>query len=597
MEDRYRPDIDGLRAVAVLSVVLYHFQAPGFGGGFAGVDVFFVISGFLIGGHIAGDIAADRFLLVAFYERRIRRILPALFCMLALVLLAGTFILFPPDFLKLIPISLAVVGFVANFRIAETLGAYSGDVARNSPLLHTWSLAVEEQFYLLFPLLMLAIARFSGRRYVAWMAPLALLSLAACVVAARVAPQSNFFLPAFRAWEFLLGALLAVGGLEPPASSKLRGGLALLGLLLIGAADLTLTGETPWPSEFTLLPCVGAGLILYARCEAGSLAGRLLVNPAARWIGLWSYSLYLVHWPLLIFARYYLDAPLSPVLRGVLLAASCGLAALSWRFVEQPFRGRDGLLSTVPLYAVAAGAAILLLGAAFGLRGAYGELHPGWERFFPKPTLAQRVCWDIPPDAAASLPPCHLGARTPLHAVLWGDSHASALVPGVDAAFAAHHDAATVFAMGGCPPVLHLEVRDRAAPGVFKPLQAALDHWSARCPRRNQTALHWIAAHRIPVVILAGYWIAFADPGNAPAAVANHLAPVDATRPQLTDAAAVFETDFGLTIAALQRIGARVYVVEDVPQQNVDVPVSLASDARLGRGARRGISRAAYDAE
>ncbi len=586
-----------MRAVAVLSVVFYHFRAPGFGGGFAGVDVFFVISGFLIGGHIAGDIAADRFSLVAFYERRIRRILPALYFMLALVLLAGTFILFPPDFLKLIPISVAVVEFLANLRIAETLGSYSGDFARTSPLLHTWSLAVEEQFYLVFPLLMLGIARLGRRRYVAWMAPLALLSFAACVVAARVEPQKDFFLPLFRAWELLLGALLAVGGLAPPASGKVRGALALLGLLLIGAAVLTLNSDTPYPSEFTLPPCIGAALVLYARCDARSIAGRLLINPVARWIGLWSYSLYLVHWPLLMFARYYLDAPLSPLLLGVLLATSLGLAALSWRFVEQPFRGKGKLMTTGPLYAAAAGAAVLLLGAAFGLRAVYGEIHPQSERFFPKLTLAQRQCWDIPPDAAAARAPCRLGARAPLGAVLWGDSHARALIPGVDAAFAAHHDAAMVFAMGGCPPVLGVEVRERAPAGPFKALQATLNHWSVHCPQRNAAALQWIAAHRTPVVILAAHWIAYADTAKVPIAVADHLMLVDAKRPQLTDEAAIFESHFALTLAALQRAGARVYVVEDAPQMDFNVPVSLASDARLGRAPRPGVSRAAYDAQ
>ena len=586
-----------MRAVAVLSVVFYHFGAPGFGGGFVGVDVFFVISGFLIGGHIAGDIAADCFSLVGFYERRIRRILPALYCMLALVLAAGSFILFPPDFLRLIPISVAVVEFLANFRIAETLGGYSGDFARTSPLLHTWSLAVEEQFYLVFPLLMLGIARLGRRRYVAWMAPLALLSFAACVAAARVEPQQDFFLPLFRAWELLLGAMLAVGGLAPPASGKVRGGLALLGLLLIGAADLTLDSDTPYPSEYALMPCIGAALVLYACCDARSIAGRLLVNPAARWIGLWSYSLYLVHWPLLTFARYYLDAPLSPLLLGAVLAASLGLAALSWRFVERPFRGQGRLMTTGPLYAAAAGAAILLVGAPVGLRAVYGEIHPDSERFFPKLTLAQRQCWDIPLAAAVSRAACHLGARAPLSAVLWGDSHAQALIPGIGAAFAAHHQAATVFAMGGCPPVLGVEVRKRAPSGPFMALQAALNHWSARCPERNAAALQWITAHRIPVVILAARWIAYADTAKVPVVVTDHLILVDAKRPQLTNQAAIFETHFAVTLAALQRAGVRVYVVEGVPQMDFNVPVSLASDARLGRAARPGISRAAYDAQ
>jgi peptidoglycan/LPS O-acetylase OafA/YrhL len=160
----YRRDIDGLRAAAVLSVLFYHAHIPGFGGGFSGVDVFFVISGFLIGGHIGDEIGAGRFSLLAFYERRIRRILPALFFMYAVVLLATRTILFPPDLARFTKVGLFVIPFLANFRIFKTLGEYSGAYAQDSPLLHTWSLAVEEQFYLLFPLVMLAISRFAGRK-------------------------------------------------------------------------------------------------------------------------------------------------------------------------------------------------------------------------------------------------------------------------------------------------------------------------------------------------------------------------------------------------------------------------------------------------
>ena len=591
----YRRDIDGLRAFAVLSVVLYHLQAPGFGGGFGGVDVFFVISGYLIGGRIAEDVDAGRFSLAGFYERRIRRILPALYAMLALVLAAGAVILFRPDFLKLIPIALSVVELLANVRILQTLGGYSGAYAQTSPLLHTWSLAVEEQFYLAFPLLMLAIARLARRRYRLWLTPLALLSFAACIAAARAAPLQDFYLPWFRAWELLLGALLAVGGLPPVVGSRTRNGLALAGLVMIAAADLLLNRDTPFPSEYALLPCAGAALVLYAACERRSLAGRLLDNPAAHAVGLWSYSLYLIHWPLLMFVRYYLDAPLSPALRGGLLAASLGLAALSWRFVEQPFRGRGRLLSTRQAYVAGAVAAGLLLGAGLALRGAYGHLHGDSERFFPNLTQAQRTCWDITPSAAARTAACRLGAPGRPDAVLWGDSHARALIPGVAAAFAAHGEAALVFAMGGCPPILNVEVEERPPLGGFESLRAALDRWSARCPERNAAALRWIAEHRIATVILAAHWIAYADTSKVPTAVASHLTLADPRRPRLTDEAEIVESNLAATLDALQRAGVRVYVLDDAPQQDIDVPVALASDARLGRGPRRGISLAAYE--
>ena len=592
----YRRDIDGLRAVAVMSVVLYHLGAPGFGGGFGGVDVFFVISGFLIGSQIAEEIAGGRFSLAGFYERRIRRILPALYAMLALVLLAGAVILFPPDFHKLIPIAVSVVGFLANVRISQALGDYAAASAQASPLLHTWSLAVEEQFYLAFPLVMLAIARLAGRRYVTWLAPLALVSFAASIVAARIDPLRDFYLPTFRAWELLLGALLATRAPSPPRRPAARGAFALAGLVLIAAGDLLLNRDTPFPSEYALAPCAGAVLILYADCGPLSLAGRVLGHPAARWIGLRSYSLYLVHWPLLIFIRDYLDTPHSLVVRALALAASLGLAALSWRFVEQPFRGR-GLFSTVQIYALAAGAAVALLGAIFLISRAYDGLHKDAQRFFPPPTPAQRACGNILPEAAARLPLCRVGANAPAQAVLWGDSHAQALIPGVAAAFAAHGQSAMAFTLSGCPPVTNVQVRRRVRASIFDPLRAMVDRRREHCPGQNAAVLRWIADHQIKVAILAGYWIAHADIAKAPDPAANHLTLADVRRPELTNGMVVFERNFAETLDALRRLGVRVYVVEDAPQQDIAVPIALASDARLGRPPHHGVSRAAYDAQ
>ena len=589
----YRADIDGLRAIAVLSVVLYHLQAPGFRGGFVGVDVFFVISGFLIGGHIADEVAAERFSLVAFYERRIRRILPALFVMLALVLLAARLVLFWPDAAKLSPIAASVVTFTANLQIAGALGGYSYPYAQTSPLLHTWSLAVEEQFYLVFPLLILAIARFAGRRYVVWLTLLALLSFAVCIVAARIEPLRAFYLAPVRAWELFLGALVAIVPASGPRREQTRDALALFGLGLIGVAVVLFNSETPFPSEYALAPCVGAALVLHGRPGAGGLVGRFLGAGVCRRVGRWSYSLYLIHWPLLVFVRYGLAEPLSVPLKALVLAASIGLAALSWRFVEQPFRGRGRLFTTGGIYAAAAGGAVLLLCAAFGLPRLYGG--PG--RYFPPPTHAQQACWDLDPDIAARHSACRIGAAATPHAVLWGDSHTRALIPAVAAAFAAHGQAAMVFAQGGCPPLLNVEFGRPPPPGIFARLGDALQRHRAHCAPHNATALRWVAAHRIDTVILAAHWIAYADTAKVPSAAALHLALTVPNPSGLGDGAANFETNLAATLAALQRLGVRVFVVEDAPQQDFDVPFVLAADARLGRKPPPELSRAAYDAQ
>jgi len=252
----YRADIDGLRALAVLSVMFHRYLAPGFRGGFVGVDVFFVISGFLIAAHIESDIAAGRFSLLAFYERRIRRILPALFVMYALFLLLASQVHFPRDFHFQTRLAAYVIPFLANYAFYKNAGDYSGEFAAHIALLHTWSLAVEEQFYLFFPLLMIVISRFMRRSYPAVLWPMALASFLLCVVGTYIEPSATFYLTPFRAWELLAGALLAVGRFSPPRDARVRAGVALLGLLLIAGADLLLSDNTPYPSGWALVPCL-----------------------------------------------------------------------------------------------------------------------------------------------------------------------------------------------------------------------------------------------------------------------------------------------------------------------------------------------------
>lgn len=590
----YRVDIDGLRAIAILSVILYHFKTPGFAGGFVGVDVFFVISGFLIGGHVAGGLAANRFSLLGFYARRIRRIFPALFCTLALTLLAASVVMFPPDLVRQVPIAAWVPVFAANLPIAKTLGGYSGSFAQASPLLHLWSLAVEEQFYLLFPLAMLAIARLGSNRNIPVLAALAALSFTASVVLARIEPVGSFYLLPGRVWELLLGALLAIAAAQPPRSKRVRDTLALLGLVLIGCAILAFDEATPFPSEFALAPCGGAALILYARCDRRSLAGRLLVNPVFRQIGLRSYSLYLVHWPLLAFTRYYLDAPLSTGMLCLVLAASIGLAALSWRFVEQPFR-RPAPSFPIAWGVVAATAAVLLTGAARILPHAY----TGSERNFPGPTAMQLACRDLSPDAAIGQPSCRIGASTagPPQAVLWGDSHALALMPAAAAAFAAHDSSAMVFASAGCPPLLGVEF-NRPPPRLGLPeLDAALPRRQTHCAPRNDAVLHWIGEQKIPAVILAAHWMVYAATQSVATAAGSQLTLIDVGQPDQTDEATTFERSLAATLDALQRLHVRVFVVEDAPEQAFNVPYALAAQARLGHPAPLGVDSDAYAAQ
>lgn len=587
-----------MRAIAVLLVILHHYGVPGFRGGFVGVDVFFVISGFLIAAHIARDIRAERFSLLAFYERRIRRIFPALFVMYALVLVAGVAVLFPPDLHFFSKIGAYVVPFLANFALYRNAVLYGGEFADHVVLLHTWSLAVEEQFYMLFPLLMLAIAGLCRRRYAAVLWPLALISLALCIVGVRISTLAAFYLAPFRAWELLAGALLAVGNFAPPRTACVRNSAAALGLLLLVVADLLLSTASLYPGELTLLPCVGAGLILYAGCDRSLAMGCLLGNGVMRRIGLWSYSLYLYHWPLLSLAQYYAFDPLSTSMRCALLAATFLLGALSWRYVEQPFRGPGALFKRRTLYALAAVSGAVLAVATFSIhRATEPQEYTAQDRIrFPADTAGQVRCGSASPELTGR-PACILGDKTAsINAVLWGDSHALAVLPAVDEAFARHHEAVILAEQGGCPPLVGTYVRDPVFgnSSLLRPwLDAAGIGRAPRCKRHNDAVLAWIIQHRIPTIILAGHWIAYTG---------DHFSfrLTDSSSPDNESSqenAAVFARGLERLVIILRHEGVRVVLLEDVPHNLLSVPYELASARRLGLQRDFRMTRTQYETE
>ena len=294
----YRRDIDGLRALAVVPVLLFHVDLWPFSGGYVGVDIFFVISGYLIASIIGHDLAEGRFTLTGFYVRRIRRIFPALFVMIAFTILVGGLILLPLDYRRLGASALATTLFASNIYFARQSG-YFGASAEEAPLLHSWSLAVEEQFYIVFPLLMLVGWRLGGR-YRLLLSMVAGLSLLSAMHMVETAPASAFYLPHTRGWEFLGGAMLAVGRLPAFRSPQIANAAAAAGAALIGWAVLRFSAATPFPGAHALFPVVGAMLILHAG-RTGSLVSGALSKPAPVFIGRISYSLYLWHWPLIVF--------------------------------------------------------------------------------------------------------------------------------------------------------------------------------------------------------------------------------------------------------------------------------------------------------
>ena len=358
----YRRDIDGLRAVAVIAVVLFHFGVPGFSGGFVGVDVFFVISGYLITSIIWRQREASRFSFVEFWARRARRILPALFVMMAAVLAVGWFLMAPKDYEELGRSVRYQVMFVSNLLFMRQEGYF--DAASDlKPLLHTWSLAVEEQFYFVFPLLLtLLCSRFKHWRLALF--SLLLVSFGLSVWAVAQHPEKAFFLLPMRAWELLAGAMLAVA---PARQSRLTPGAAqgisLLGMGLILVAVFGYDNSTPFPGAAALLPVLGVVALIWANEHQSTWVGRVLSTRLMVGLGLISYSWYLWHWPVFVFGSYAGAQEFGPVLTGGLIALTLILGYLSWRFVETPFRERRILAGRRQIL-VAAGLGILVLGLA-----------------------------------------------------------------------------------------------------------------------------------------------------------------------------------------------------------------------------------------
>ncbi len=334
---KYRKDIDGLRALAVMSVIIYHYSNGNIlRGGYVGVDVFFVISGFLITSIIYGEMSAGTYSVIAFYYRRVKRILPALFFVYAFCMISAFFIRFPYEAGNVGKSVMSSVFFVSNIYFSTFSGYFDFNSASN-PLLHTWSLSVEEQYYVFFPLLIFVIrsAGFGVQRIVVILFALASLILSEYQV--RLNSTDAFYLVQNRAWELLLGATLGMGAWPKLKKGLMAELLAIIGLSAILASIFSYTSNTLFPGISAALPCLGAVLMIYAGAAKETFVSRLFSLAPLRFIGIISYSLYLWHWPLFIFAGELFELQ-GYVEKSMLLAACFAISLCSWKFIEEPFR-------------------------------------------------------------------------------------------------------------------------------------------------------------------------------------------------------------------------------------------------------------------
>ena len=452
----YRADIDGLRAIAVLLVVASHLHVAHFAGGYIGVDIFFVISGYLISSNILPQIRAGSFSLTDFYLRRIRRIFPALIVMLAATIPIAWRFLFPTEMVEYARSLLAAV-FACSNTLLWSWGGYFSSENDLKPLLHTWSLGVEEQFYLLFPLCLLAITRLGRPGWIRrsiW--TLAVVSFVVASILAYRNPHAAFFNVGLRAWELMAGAILSQRYVPSPRRRISREIAGILGLLCVFLPAILYTANTTFPGLAALPPCLGAALLIAAGEKGFSLPGRLLSLPPFVFFGLISYSLYLWHWPVQVFynlrhlqtcAPGFCATPISHTAQAFIFLISVAIATLSWRYVETPFRKRKHIFTARRLVVTSSSAAALA--AACGLL--LVATHGAPARYTPDEVLAASqlgfdtyVPWrwescslglehtSVDTYDQARCLPFTPGKR---HYLLLGDSHAAHLWPGFSIVF------------------------------------------------------------------------------------------------------------------------------------------------------------------
>lgn len=458
----YRPDIDGLRAVAVLGVVAFHAAPTLLPGGYVGVDVFFVISGFLITGILIRDCEARRFSLTRFYSRRIRRILPALVTVLLTFTVVACVVLPPADLDFYSRTLVSATLFVANQFFLNHTGYFHVD-ALESPLLHLWSLAIEEQFYLFWPPAVFLLYRSRLRRWAPLLIMLALLiSLA---LAQRWVWMGNgagaFYMLRARGWELLLGAMLATGAVPLLHRRRDREAASVMGLAAIVCSMLLFNQDTPFPGLAAAAPCLGAAALIHANRAEVTIVGRWLSAPRMVLIGLISYPLYLWHWPLLVMPRLALGRALSPAEVGMYVILAFALAWVSWRLIERPLQrfrtgdkeGRFVLVAGVSILAVIATVAtVIVVGQGFPQRASPTVLRAEAARnsINPMNEFCHVEAGVAPPSAA----PCTTSGAGEARILLWGDSHAAHIMPGFVSAAGKYPVALRQLTKSSCPPLL-----------------------------------------------------------------------------------------------------------------------------------------------
>ena len=504
MSVTYRSDIDGLRGVAVLSVIGFHAFPNYVPGGFVGVDIFFVISGFLISGVIFDGQEKGNFSFADFYARRIRRIFPALIIVLATCTIFGWYILTPTDYALLGKSIAASAAFVYNFVLLQEQGYF--DLASElKPLLHLWSLGVEEQFYIVWPVLMVyAWRKKGGSLTVAKI--IFLLSFGLNVALTTTNQPAAFYLPVTRFWELMLGCILAITPFErfarPGANeaNAVEETASWIGLTLLIFSVLFISQARAFPGWWALMPTFGATLLIFAGGNA-SLNRRILGSPLLVYIGLLSYPLYLWHWPILVFTHLLRVKDPTALMKAICIVLAFILADITYRFVEKPIRFRLTARSSKTVFTSAALAVIAIVGLTLnafdGLPSRFPvETQNMFRDYSPAATSAARAtgCFLTPDNLGSRFSGCdEHGKSAGKKIVVWGDSHAAHLIPGLQQLANSHGFNLIQYTVSSCPPLFSFETTVH----------------QKKCSDAYEIVAEKIALLRPDSVIMAGSWFTY----------------------------------------------------------------------------------------
>jgi len=559
----YYPHIDGLRAIAVMSVVIHHIYEKFLPGGFIGVDVFFVISGYLITNIILKEIGKGAFSFIDFYERRIRRIFPALFGVLIFTLLGSYFILLPSDFIQMSKGLLGTLYFVSNVVFWRELqaGYFAAMDSALNPLVHTWSLAVEEQFYVFFPVLILLAYKFGLRKLQLIVFLLFLTSLFLAEIFVTKKPVATFFLSPFRIYELIMGAALALNLIPNSSSKHLLNLLSFVGVSLIIYSAIFFNNLTNFPGVSALIPTIGAVLVIYCGINGSKGFIKVLEFKILVYIGLISYSLYLWHWPIIVFFKYiFLNTDINFVNSLIIFIVCILVASFSYFIIEQPFRNKK-FLTTRTIFLIAG-----ILIAIFTFLAYSGISTSGYKQRYTseinnldlarEPEHTYKKC-----DQKFSIDElCIIGDKSSNEEViLFGDSHLMSWAPALNDSLKEKNKKGVLVMLSACPPLIDVY--------AYKS-----NKLSEECRGRSKFIKEIVKNTKAKEIVLSGYWAEYEKEIKEVKAHKKHSNNKNKLSVGLEN-----------TVEYLLEKGLIVKVIGPVPTYEKSVPLMLAKELITGK--------------